>query len=474
MPSTVTPRIYTGAFPTITANDLKYTLYAVSDPLAEVSSQTFSPPHLARMVSFPGLDRVNYTFKLYKMAAGVPIETLATFEFNPDNSEFLYRAPEILEVGSTIGLIDGATTFTFDGTGGKPDWRGWIPIMQPPGFGPLLKGYNYSWNSTTGLFTLTDGSVFTTGVRYLAEFQPKTVAGAPGVPSGRLFTDVMEITASTTLVAADMGKKILIKPATPYIEITWPAIATAVQNRVTFVETVPQGAGSRFCVAHKAAGTDEWQFGKLPRTTVYQLPGESFEVYKYAAFGNPAAWRVQNAVGNFLSVGHSFGSDATTELNAQLFDGSTGDVEKDARIWNEFILQLDGAQVCSYADWESTVANQTKFSLQNSDVPAKFHFPDRRNLHERNTSAAALAGAYQADQLLKHRHIQDTGALDHLNGGSYGHTDVNFLIGTYGGPVSGPRGITSRSTGITQTDGGSIDGDENRVKNYSINRFCKL
>lgn len=471
---TETASFYTGAFPTITANDLKYVLYATSDPLAEVDSQTFAPPHPARTVVFSGLEKVVYNFKLLKMSGGSPVDTLIDLIFEPNNSEFRYRDPEILEVGSTPGLVDGATSFTFDGTAGTADWRGWTPIMQPPGFGPLLEGYNYTWDPVTGLFTLVDGTTFSTGVRYLVEFEPITASSAAPPSALRLFTGVMEITANTTLTADDMGKKILINPASPYIVITMPDIATVVAQRVTFFETVPQGAGNRFCVEIAAAGATEWQFGKPGRTKMYMLPDETFEAYKYELTGGDPAWRVQNAVGNYLTVGRSFASDQTEELNAQLFDGSTGDVESDARIWNDFVLQLDGAQVCSYADWESTPANQTKWSLQNGDTPAKFHFPDRRNLHERNTAATpAVAGVYQADQLLKHKHVTPSGGLDAIGSGGYGRTLLSFLVGLFNGAVSATRDLTSRAVAFDATSDTTIDGDENRVKNYSINRFVE-
>lgn len=486
MPSTVTPRIYTGAFPSILVNSLRYVLYAADNPLAEVASKLYSAPHPVRGVSFPGLDRVNYIFRCFEnTGAGNPSGTVPgsaaddirtvinDFNFNPDNSEFLYRPYEELEVGITPGMVDGATGFTFDGTGGTPDWRGWEPILFPPGIGPLLKGpgYNYSYDITTGEFLFVDGSVLATGLRYLVTFEPQTISASPGVPGGRLFTEVLRITASTTLVAGDLGKKILIDPASDYIEITMPDIATAVENRVTFFETVQQ-TGDRFCarILKNATNVDtEFKYGVAPRTYMDMLPNERFEAYNRIDVSTIANWHTQNECGNFLTVGRSFASDATEENNAQLFDGSIGNVERDARIW-DYVQSLDGAQKVSFTTWEADPTQRSKWSEADGSAPAQFHFPDRRDRHERNTAAAGIAGVPGADNVGSHDFFIFGGGSSNVNLDNT-HVPASVAAGYGSGPDYQLKnaGVNSQTVGKITAGSG-----QNRVKDYTINRFVNL
>lgn len=466
-------------------NSLRYVLYAADNPLAEVASKLYSAPHPVRGVSFPGLDRVNYIFRcfensgvgdLYGTIPGNVANDIRTvidyFNFNPDNSEFLYRPYEELEVGLSPGMIDGAIGFTFDGTGGTPDWRGWEPIIFPPGIGPLLKGggYNYTYNIATGELVFVDGSTLATGLRYLVIFEPQTVSAAPGVPGGRQFTAVKRITASTTLLAGDLGKKILIDPASDYIEITMPDITIAVENRVTWFETV-QKIGNRFCariLKNPVNVGTEFKYGVAPRTYMDMLPNERFETYNHIdTVTTIANWHTQNEAGNFLTAGRSFASDATEENNAQLFDGGIGNIKRDARIW-DYVQSLNGTQKVSFAVWEADPTQRTKWSEEDGSTPAQFHFPDRRDRHERNTAAAQVAGVPGADHVGAHDILLfgagDTGTnLDsthaplgaHLDGGNAGYIIKNSSTG----PTIGK--ITAGSA-------------KTRVEDYTINRFVNL
>jgi hypothetical protein len=459
--STVTPRIYTGAFPTI-SNPLKYALFAASDPLAEVASQTFNAPHPVRAVSFPGLDRINYIFRLYEMSGGLPIRTVINdFNFNPENGDLSYKTPEILVVGETTGLNAGASGFVFDGAGDKPNWIGWNPILQPPGFSPWLLGYDYNWNATTGELELINGVVFENEYRILAEFELSTNSSAGGIPGGRQFTEVLEVTENTTLEAADLGKKILIKPSSNYIKITMPSIGSSVKNRVTWFQTKPDN-GTPFCVEIEAEGTSEWAFDKAGRTSMYMVAAESFECYKY-----DGAWQVQNAVGNFLSVGDQFPSDLTTKVGAILMNGASLNVEQYSRLYNDFVLELDPSQVVSFADW---AANPTKWSYANGGGPNLFKCPDRRNLHERNTQNGGVAGVYQPDQLLGHSHF----TLSEVDGGNTPPTSTSAIKRIY--LDGGNAGYNLRRAGAAPNIGVTsvVGGTENNVKSYRINRFVKI
>ena len=84
------------------------------------------------------------------------------------------RNDEQIKVGTTAGLVAGASSFTFDGTSGKPDYRYYqIVPTELSGRGLLALNVDYSWNYVTGLFTLLQiGDVFNLDKIYNIHFQP--------------------------------------------------------------------------------------------------------------------------------------------------------------------------------------------------------------------------------------------------------------------------------------------------------------
>ena len=82
------------------------------------------------------------------------------------------RNDEQIKVGVTPGFNQGDNSFTFDGTGGKPDYRGLsIVPSELNGRGILINGIDYSWNSITGNFTLLlPGDIFMANTVYNIHF----------------------------------------------------------------------------------------------------------------------------------------------------------------------------------------------------------------------------------------------------------------------------------------------------------------
>lgn len=79
---------------------------------------------------------------------------------------------EQIKVGTTPGLVAGASSFTFDGTSGKPDYRLYeLTVFEYGGRSPMIKGLDYSWNYTTGLFTLLLAETFTNNQWYTIQFK---------------------------------------------------------------------------------------------------------------------------------------------------------------------------------------------------------------------------------------------------------------------------------------------------------------
>lgn len=94
------------------------------------------------------------------------------------------RNDEQIKVGLTIGLTAGSSSFVFDGTSGKLDYRYYdLVVSEISGRGILVKGLDFSWNSVTGTFTLLQsGDLFQNNQFYNIHFEP--LAGSTPSVSG--------------------------------------------------------------------------------------------------------------------------------------------------------------------------------------------------------------------------------------------------------------------------------------------------
>lgn len=86
----------------------------------------------------------------------------------------IVRNDEQIKVGTTPGLVVGASSFTFDGTSGKPDYRQTeIVISELTGRGILVKFLDYTWNPISGRFDLIQlDDIFSLDTYYNVHFQP--------------------------------------------------------------------------------------------------------------------------------------------------------------------------------------------------------------------------------------------------------------------------------------------------------------
>jgi hypothetical protein len=195
-----------------------------------------------------------------------------------------------------------------------------------------------------------------------------------------------------------------------------------------------------------------------------------------------SAWRVHDSDGNFRTVGELVSEYATidTVFNKVALDNTVYSAEKEARLYNDYILNLPSDEVVSYADW-GTGNNKYKFSL--ADVDGNFHVPDVRDLFERNTDGTRKPGAFQDSQNKFHTHLfagddsmiswtQDptlwmpqkpTGYAnktgDLVNGGGMGHalyfTSESYIL----------------QAGVYVKENPTSDGS--RPKNYTVRKYIR-
>jgi len=464
---TVVLNAYSKAYPFIT-NRIRASVYLQTDPqslIATIIDTTAGHPQ--RIYSFPGLPRNNYGFSLDEInGAGVVINNLALFDVVPGQIDgLLTRNDEQIQVDTTPGFTSGENTFVFDGTETapgsgifKPNYIGWeIVPSELTGRGILVKNsLDYSWDKDTGIFTLLQsGDVFQVGTYYNIHFNPIQNPAGGSYPTIKDFETIL-VTATQTLDVSVFGKKLIAEPVGDYIELTLPPISTCPSGRPLMIEV--GGTGVR-CVKVIQDGSDNIQF---LRGNIFINSNESLTIYKFVRSAGVFEWRVSEADGNFKTVGQLVSEDFTQSdvINKKILDGSSEDVLKYARIYNEVVLNLPINQVVDYDVW-ATGNNKYFYSKANSSNPlnsGKFHFPDRRNLFERNNNTGK-AGDYYADT------VNNTGVKITVNQG-------NSYTGN-GGPGIVGRGSNSPNTFDIPVTGIST-GSETMPKHYLINKYVLI
>lgn len=460
---------YSKAYPSISLR-IRAAVFSESDPLAVVASIIDAVSgHPSRIWHFPGLPRDNYKFSLDVIDAdGNPIQNLALFDVVPGAIEgLLVRKDEQPQVDITTGMVAGATNFVFDGTGGKPDYIGWdIVPSELTGRGILVRGLDYSWDSTTGTFALLQsGDVLATLQYYNVHFEPQAQQNVPdSVPTVNDF-DSRVVTTTQTLLTGDFGKSIIIEPAGSYIELTLPDIDTVPRGRILSLEMSPaKGKADLCCVKILTVGGNVINFME---GDLYMMSNESLQIYKLRREDLSTEYRVRYPDGNFRNAGESVSDDSiqTGVYNKHLYDGAIETVAQYARIYNNYVLKLPAAQQVNYDDW-ATGNNNRFYSKANSANPAnagKFHFPQRLGLFERNNQAGK-SGDYSADSVK-------------ISGLSVKITLGNSFTGAPGSdwlavaPRMG-RGLATPNDYSLAVDNGGVSVTETQPKNYLINKYA--
>lgn len=429
--------------PYTTSNPIQVRLYKTSSPNAQVAMQEKPAPHPQTTWSFPGLDRDAYIVRIYDMASPIAVQLGQDFTVIPDNNEVRYHDPFWIEFDVTLnpstGLVFASGTNTFT----VADWIGWDIIFDRKG-ADTQDGSDILWDKTTGTATLQQPSdIFQSHEKWFLLFMPLIQESSLTNTGtfGRLWSGRLVVTNNITLTADDIGKKILIKGAVNYLEITLPDLSLVAEDVVTWFES---GRTAHLCVKIICNGANNIDYLTAARSSIFIIPNESFELYKEVDSGS--RWRLQNVCGQFSSVGRFVSDYGGQIFNSVPADGALLSVKSYARLYFEYIKNLGGSQVCAYADWSSG-NNKYKFSLANNETTGNFRVPDLRNLFERSASATIAAAVWEDFQMQDHIHYVPLGTLPSP---PYGSPDpVPVLSGQYNGTSlhSNDRTSQAKSTG---------------------------
>lgn len=84
-----------------------------------------------------------------------------------------YKPSEQIQADVTVGFTSGTNTVTFDGASGKKDFRGFKIKIERIGTGTMWTDEDYSWNHTTGVWTLLkSGDKFQPLEKFNITFEP--------------------------------------------------------------------------------------------------------------------------------------------------------------------------------------------------------------------------------------------------------------------------------------------------------------
>lgn len=465
--ATVALNIYTQSYPTIT-NDIEIRVYEQADPLAVVASDRKpGPTHPLHTWSFPGLPRTNYLFRVFEVVGSSIIQQLGDdMDVVPGLANGVeFRATEQIQADVTTGVTSGVNTFTMNGTAGTEDWRGWeISTIDRIGTGPMKKGVDYNYNSSTGVFTLLQGGdIIAFQEWFNVEFEAQNNAITQSTPTVfPLFASAKLITANYTINAGtDFNGLLIVDPPGNYIELTLPDIATVVALRSLTIE-MRRSTTNKCCkIITQSGQTIDWLHGG--RDDLYICPNETIKIYKWIDTTNPSSpvsmWRTVDANGNFLRVGHQIGDDQITAnmFNVVEFVGTQCDVFQFARFYNDYVSQLPPSQLVNYDDW-STSNKWYCFSLANSSNPAnanKFRIPLRTDIVEKISNGSRLPGIIEGAQV---------GAVTFSlkKGNGYNGGGVNSGWFAPGDPSHAqPVDFFTANAGL-----------ENLIKTVAIRRYC--
>lgn len=85
----------------------------------------------------------------------------------------VYKKPVLIKAGVTSGFTSGVNTATFT------DWISWVPIIERIGAGTMKLGIDYSFDTTTGLWTLlVANDVFVQNEYFFVQFELSDSAAA--------------------------------------------------------------------------------------------------------------------------------------------------------------------------------------------------------------------------------------------------------------------------------------------------------
>lgn len=418
-----------------------------SNPTAEVARFSYapagsSPYHPERTTSFTNLDPVIYEVQFYNSIDGTALTALiSTHNVQPKTDSVIDYLNIEFEVdrGEDNDPVAGTDTYTNSAlTGYTFEAKN---IVQR-GIGPK-KATEVTIN--TDGFQLLLGDAFSSGDTWFI-FAYKNANYTLPLVSANQFTDIITLSAPTTLSSTNWGKLHVTNYAGDIGEVTFPAFSGIPDGTVIAFTT---HTGSQRYLKISFAGGNSITYMGAAHSKFYLAKGELIILQ----FKSNVAY-VLNYTGNYSRRGNVYG-DLALRSNTVYADG-TEYTKAQAEGLYDWVLNGPSDMKTDYTTWASSSVIKTKTVYPYKGKFAidtgleKIKVPDMRNAFERylmmGTDAERTVngpGGFQMYEVEAHTHansnVWNESGTGHLaSGGGSNEGGITDTTGSYGGAESRP------------------------------------
>lgn len=351
---------------TIGANSNAYPfrvkMFEASAPSVAVATQDIALPHSAsQQAVFTGLNEVSHYCEVYELIGSSLGQRLFRVFVQPKQKDAVIN----LDLELTVGTDMAADQADYDGSIDYPGYSGLVAGVDYSivrrGIGPL-KSSEFADNPPFG-FSLV-GDTFHDLDTFFICFYPKVkITQGTSTPSGKMFTDVMTVTADTSLDSTYLNKLVSINSDTTKIVLTLDYLANIPD--MSFIGFSCQQIRQKNAVI-KAQTGEVIYWNQQSVNKIVLSPGESLILTKKGTrFYVVSITSNHNQLGNVI-YGYRKKND---EIEA---DGSTLLRDVYVKLWDEVSTMVDG--VVDQATYDSNPSlYATYFTL--GDGSTTFQIP---------------------------------------------------------------------------------------------------
>lgn len=377
-------------------------------------------------------------------------------DFKASLNSVTMRGDLYLTGGSDAGMTVGAAGYVDPSS----SLAGWGYDLEQVGTGTLKLNRDYTIDSTTGDWTLINGTTIGDQQDFVIHFQPQ-ISAAPQ-PSISAITSGIILTANTTLDSSYKNKAIYLQGAGSSITTPLPALSTVADyDYLVFFSS----GGMHTTAIIPVNGTDKIQYQGLA-TGLELCQGETLKLFK--ANG---VWNVDGPLPGFDAAGQLIETYLLDTPNAIIADGSLLDRLQYNRLYNR--ANAANAFV-SEANWGLSTGGvfTNKGFFTQGTSSSNFRIPDLRVYGSLRAidGTSRLPGSFQKEMVGPHDHTT------HGKGGIAGSALLWFLSlinnrYSAGGGGDSLGGRNSVDTNMRTDDG---TGTETRVNNTGIYRLIRI
>lgn len=203
-------------------------------------------------------------------------------------------------------------------------------------------------NNVDGYFSLTDGATFNDSDVFFVEVFPGVVINPPGTSGGGIYKSIELIDAERPIVAADMGKKLIIDGHAKVMTFDFPSKLDLPEKTPLFIENLATDDININIVMKAMDGGDVFKFNGTSNQKFILSRGDSCEIVRLGndlyAFSNSYNIKYRGEIEYLLKLGIARIAADGTEYEQADFPGLM-----------QYVDSLNPVQVkTTFAEWNLT------------------------------------------------------------------------------------------------------------------------